>query len=488
MAAATALMPFGTPEVGEPARKPVGGFTFITVHQLALVWWAYSEGHIRMADLRTWFACWELVSRRCELERGQKPEYSLAEVERLTGAVGERAVSASLARLKRAGLLTWSASSIRFSASADAVPGALDGFWSFLDGIENNKRKVPVPRRVVRYIAGGAGRVLTATILGHLFRCLYYRDSKCCPVGNCRASWVAELFGVGLPNVKTARRHLAKLGLFEVIPMPQWHRNRWGARVAVNLAWEGPGDAKSSGGVVSDTPAAETPRRIETRPPGGHFATVSRPPCLNQELSPTSRLKNQKPTSGGPTGVFTREKLGRPSLRHLVSADLKDTSRLLELWERAVEAGRAKTSEHGRLQFVALAEHALAYGSRNPCGLFAWLLAHGKWAFVTQGDEDEANRRLKQHFYPVTPRERAEVMPAKPEPRPLSDLARYVMAVQSVVSKQRLAMEPYFLARQGRPTMTREEWDTGLAELERWHLESVRASHPVEADGEEFVG
>lgn len=455
------------------SRKPLGGFCFITVPQLAMVWWAYSQGLIRLVDLRTWFACWELVSRRCALERGQKPRYSLTEVQRLTGGAGEEGIAASVRRLSAAGLLSWSEAEVSFSVGPDAIPGPLESYWEFLGEIENNRRKVPVPRRVVRFVAGGAGRVLTATILGHLFRCMYYRDGACAPVGNCRASWVAAVFGVGMPNVKSARAHLVKLGLFETVLMPQWHRNRWGARIAFNLAWSGPDAAARNGDEVATTNVSAV---AESRPPQARFVTESRPPCLNQKLSPTSRTKNQKPTSGGPSGFSIRSGSEKPSLRHVVPSDLDDIARLLELWRQACAAGRAKASEDGRLHFVAMAEHARAYGSKNPCGLFAWLLSNTQW--VTQADEDEANRRLKHHFFPPEKHSTARAAVAATVVQP-TELARYVLAIQRVVTQQRLSIDPWHLARQHRPSLTREEWETGVAELENHRLLTARAKSGI---------
>lgn len=465
-------------EVGGSLRKPDGGFAFITVSQLAMVWWAYDSGLIRFIDLRTYFACFELVSRRCELEPWQRPEFGPDEVHGLTGGVGGEHTRHSLARLEAAGLVSLSTSSIRFAASPDAMTGDLSGFWELLAKVENNRRKVPVPRRVVRFLAHGAGRVVTATVLGHLLRCLYYREGECRPVGNCKASWVAEVFGVNASNVKAARRHLAELGLFVLIEMPQWHRNRWGARVAVNLQWGG-----ASGGV-----GGATPDQSDLRPPGGLSTTDPRPPCINQEPLPEREYKNQKPTCSGPTGVSIRGReagkpAAKPSIRHIVRADLADMGRLLELHRQAVARGLAQPGDRGRLEFVSFAEHALTYATKNPCGLFVSNLKNRRHGFINQTDEDDANRRIKEHLYGS---ERADaravgggltkVTSKQPEPKPLSDLARLVLVAHRVCESERLVIEPFHLARRHQPSLTREEWETAVAELEQQRTEQVRAA------------
>lgn len=88
--------------------------------------------------------------------------------------------------------------------------------------------------------------------------------------------------------------------------------------------------------------------------------------------------------------------LPEPTLRYVRMEDLKDTMRLLVLYDQAVKAGLIRDSEHMRLAFVALAEHALDRGTTNPCGLFAYLLKNGRFDAITVRDEDRAVARLKE--------------------------------------------------------------------------------------------
>ena len=66
----TAYLPWST-------RKPVGGFVFLTVQQLCLLWWVYRNRHIRLMDFRVWFAAHEMVARRCQIDAVQVPDYTL---------------------------------------------------------------------------------------------------------------------------------------------------------------------------------------------------------------------------------------------------------------------------------------------------------------------------------------------------------------------------------------------------------------------------
>jgi hypothetical protein len=283
----------------------------------------------------------------------------------------------------------------------------------------------------LRFIAGGCRRVTIATILGHLLRCLYYRQGQCKADGFCKASWIAEVFGVSVRNVKAARQYLERIGLLQRIEVPQWLRNRYGQKMAINLQWAPPSPA---------APAQRTP--VESPPPPELSALKLAPPDSHIKLP--SGLKYQEPAAGGPTGILNtlfqqaREAirtgaapltepepvvrcliatplqqeqpiaakneatpLPPPTLRYILLQDLKDTSRLLDLYAQAIQAELMGSSEAERLTFVGLAQHVLAYHPGNAGGLFRQLLTRRCFHFVTQEDEDAAQQRLKQHLYAV---------------------------------------------------------------------------------------
>lgn len=458
-------------EAQESQRKPEGGFRFLTVGQLCLAWTMYREGRIRFLDLRTYFACHELAARRCVLKPGQSPDYQFAEVGRLIGGGGEEPARAAVARLQAVGLLTFSTSKLAFAASPEQLgENSLDGFWAMLEKVTNNRRRVPVPRRILRFIAGGARQVVVATILGHLLRCLYYRDEACSPVGAVKASWVASVFGVDARNVKEARGHLEDLGWLTPRSSPQWHQNRYGKTVEVNLAWS------PSKAVENPAPAA-----LKSPPPPPPISAGSPPPdSSDRELS--SRSENQKPAVPAERPGFSTktEEPKKPSLQNVVPEDLKDTGRLLVLFEEATRKGLLRESERERLNFVAAAEHARVIGSRNPCGLFAWLVRRRKWEFITEGDDESAHRRLKVHLY-GDPRERAEAPAPKPIVPRLSDDAQFVRTVRQVLRNQGLVMDAFEVASRARPGWSRERWDAAAKELDDLTLTGVTSARSVGA-------
>ncbi len=326
-------------------------------------------------DLRVWFACLELVARRCVVPRGIRPRYRIDELHRLVGGVGGKHLHHAIARLEKSGLLGWGESSIKIPKPIDvACDGELHRSTAL---VANHGRLVPVPRRIVRHIAGGARRVEIATILGHLLRCLYYRRGVCLPEGTCKASWVADVFGVDSRNVKSARKQLVARDWLMLIPTRQTVLNRFGLRVRVNLEWSG-----------NDISA-----RSKRSPRSGISVTGSPPPYKDKKLS-TRIYMNQKPANGPPGVSLQPARNRRPTLRHVVLNDLSDVRRLSELHRQAVAACVISRSECDKLRFFAAAEHAKAIGTRNPCGLFSTVVRRGLWSFISSADEDTALRRL----------------------------------------------------------------------------------------------
>ena len=202
---------------------------------------------------------------------------------------------------------------------------------------------MPVPRRIVRLIAGGARRTLIATILGHLIRCLFYKRGMCHPKGCVKASWIAEVFGVSERRVHEQRRHLVALGWLLPQETSQRTLNGHGLWVTINLAWDALAEAKErlyepaveqagggEGAPEPASPAAESPGQTVT--PSGRKKPVEIVHPLNienKEPLPRGGSKNQEPASGGPTGVYisqseskkTEAPADRPTLRDVKPED-----------------------------------------------------------------------------------------------------------------------------------------------------------------------
>ncbi len=351
------------------AKKPDGGFCFISATAILRAWVAYHERSIRLADLRVWLACFELVARRCGLQKGGATRYRWEELHTLVGGAGGRHLSAAVRRLEGAGLLRWSLSGITFPAS-DAEAHGLDASAGPM-----RNRPVPVPRRLLRRLAAGSSRAVLATAFGHLLRCLHYRNGQCVSGGFCKASWIARTFGVHERNIKWARQRLAAEGWLIVCPVSQAVLNHGGAAVTWNMSWS--------------VPDSESP------PPLTQTASGSPPPMKKKELS--TRSEQQKPPGTREDGIRAGRAMPArrpPTLRDVVVADLADAKRLAVLHHQAAQAGWVRDCEADWLNVAAAAEHARRCGMVNPPGLFVWLLRHKRWDHISQADEDAARRSL----------------------------------------------------------------------------------------------
>jgi hypothetical protein len=448
-------------------RKPMGGFLFLTVTQLSMVWWAYQKRLIQLKDLRVWFAAQELVARRCQMKDRQRPRYGMEELRRLVAGRGGE--GESVRRLERLGLLTWDASRMTFALTpADLQLCDVSSLHEMLSRIQNTRRKVPVPRQVIRFIAAPSKRCVIATILGHLIRCLYYRDGECRSGGFCKASWVAEVFHIDVRNVKAARKFLTEtLGLLECMQTPQSLLNRFGCKVLINLSW--------NGSAVDKSPHEPS----ELPPPSAHMDTGL--PPLEEHKKPFQELKHQKPSEDEqPTGVLETLEEEKPTLKHIMLEDLKDTARLLLLFEEAQVQGIIGGSESERLTFVATAERARVRGVENPEGLFAELVRRRLWHFVTQDDEDQARTRLRAHFYG------GKEAPGEPvRQRPASGLSKDALFVADVSARLRrhgVLGDVFTVVSAELPQWTKARWEQARAELAAAQACQVRKWEPYRLD------
>jgi hypothetical protein len=180
------------------------------------------------------------------------------------------------------------------------------------------------------------------------------------------------------------------------------------------------------------------------------------PPSVSPAARPSSAPGATSPASG------------KPDLRNVLPEDLKDTGRLLDLYEQAVGQGLVTASEWGRLRFVAAAEHARIIGTRNPCGLFVRLVRGRLLHFATGDDEQAASVRLRRHLYGSAREGPAgsERSSCRSVPE-LSADARLVESVRAAAARARYRGDAFPLLKRVQPEWTRERWDQAVAELDR---------------------
>jgi hypothetical protein len=319
-------------------------------------------------------------------------------------------------------------------------------------------------------------------MLGHLIRCLYYREQRCISGGWCKASWIAEVFRMDLRSIKAARKHLVTIGWLRLCDTPQPLCNRWGTYALINLSWTRTASERTAEANLETFPSGS--------PPPPEFCTTELPPLPKEHTQPLQEVLHQQPalqadfstpshprqhtdpaSSRPSSGVkqLAQEHskpttIQPPTLRHIIPDDLQDTARLLTLFAQAQAQGLIGKSDSDRLTFLALAEHAKIVGSQNPCGLFAALVHRQHWHFVTDSDEDVAQARLKTYLYGPTAR---AAPPPATAPAELSRDAAIVRYVRTQLARAGWQGEAFDLVSRGDPTWTRERWEHASAELAR---------------------
>jgi hypothetical protein len=347
---------------------------FVSATGLLAAWWAYKRGLVEFRDFRCWLASHELVAQRCCMEKGRVPRYRLEEFDALVGGVGGEHCRASVRRLQAVGLLAWSERHVNLSVSLDSVRTTEPvDLQAKVESVTNHRRKIPVPRRLLRHLAASTRPVFVATALGHLLRCMYYRKGRCEPEGLCKASWIAGVFEVDERNVKAARQELIATEVLFRQPASQYRLNRWGVPIRFNLQWR-------------------EPRATRPLPPRTPESTTQTPPLRETGISSFGRSENQKPARRA-SGV--RKRTGRGlSLARVERSDLIDPARIAVLHAEAVKRSWCSGAEAARLKFFAAAAHAVRCGRKNPPGLFVAVIRGGLWHHASFQDEEVARRLL----------------------------------------------------------------------------------------------
>lgn len=337
-------------------RKPHGGFCFVHANSLLAVWASLTNGEIALRDFRVWLACHEMQARRCQIEQGRLPQYGLEELTNLIGATAQQHTRASLRRLTRLGHLDFQQDHISLTPASTAF---------------DLGRPVPVPRPVLRMLCKERGRAFIATTLGHILRCLFYKNGVCRSGGWCKASWIAETFQVAVRAVKEARKRLVAAGFCRLLDADQLRLNRWGRPLVWVLEWG---------------------RRSAPRP--GRSTTKSAPPNKHKKLS-YRRTDHQKPAHrSGPAG--TCKQASQPDLRNVRVGDLKDPWRLAALFKQARLRGWVKKTEADILAVFAAAAHAQRCAARSVSGMFVWLIKSGQWSHLSNDDDEKGRRMLRE--------------------------------------------------------------------------------------------
>ncbi len=335
--------------------RVAGGFALVPTASLMSCWEGYRSGQLRLSDVRAWLGIFEMIERREASDSKRTPRYNVEELSRITGAPGSRG---ALRRLCDVGVVEWSQERVRVTGT----PGSR--------GI--GRRWVPVPRRVLRWLAKHGSAAEIATAFGHACRCLFY-DSKgkvCRSGGYCTAQWVAERFGIGERSVKRARSAWVGRKWLRMVDDGRTGHRR-GARFIIEFAWNS----------RQELAPRMTPDRATMAPP-------------RDQQDPPSEIKQPDRDSGFQRPVC---------LSHIVPEDLSDPARLAEVHRQAGLRGLVSKSQAGALLVFSAAARAKRCADHNPCGMFATIIRKRLWNHISSIDEDAASYLFKRRPSEVFP-------------------------------------------------------------------------------------
>ena len=251
-------------------------------------------------------------------------------------------------------------------------------------GGRGGKRLIPVPRQVLKFLAGCTRPALAKTVIAYLLRGLSLeRSGKIRSAGTVKISWICALCQISERAARAARAELIRLGwISKDTGSFQRKLNRDGAYFVIDPAW----------------------RRVFKRfaPLGARKCTGSAPP--KEILETPYGSKNQKaaqpqqPVSQSEAGVCKandKKRLEVPSLRRIQPDDLRRLSRLRVLYAQATAAKWISHSEANLRNFVAAAARATRVEG-DAVRIFIGIVRRGLWHHLTNDDESRAINSLRR--------------------------------------------------------------------------------------------
>jgi hypothetical protein len=327
----------------QQARKPDGGFLNDPLPAFTLPWWGFRQGQLSLEALRAWFGTLELVERRCRVAPGTPVHYTCAELQHLLQAPRRAPVARAVARLEEVGLLTWTPEAVQVLPHPEVLQ-ACDpaGYAAMRAALPRGLRWVPVPRRLLVWLAQAGQPGLIATACGVLLRCMRYKARQCVAGGRVAAPWIAAVFGVAERTVQRAFTTLEACGWLARLAGQPARERPHGRYTVINFRWQRPGAAAWPRHARHAAPPPEEPAPGSCRNlsplEGVACHNLSPLPAQDVSISPTNtgtcgatpapalsesfqeERHDPEPAGRGPTGASTREGQDREPLPALLPA------------------------------------------------------------------------------------------------------------------------------------------------------------------------
>ncbi len=365
-----------------------GGFALLPAPVLAQVVRLVNKKALSGIDIRIFLSLIELkhirtvenCHRRLILGRSLAvPMFTIGEISKLTGGVSEVSVSKSLRRLKQVGVAQFSASQILLN-----IPSEPDEFFP-------SQRKVPIPRRILKFLVKKSEKSLLLTALVSMLRGLFIKKGTVYGAGRVKISLIKSATGVSKASILRAKNTLVAAGLLIPDSSPVHSLvQRFGSYFAFNLDF-GVAAEKADPGecvIAALEPPVELPEKANDkepilRPIRAKKESILRPPIHKQK--PPSDLRNQNLRASPLTGA---KKLKKISLRDIQENQIRAGKGLVELYRQAVEQGWFVDSSMNFLNFVASAVKSVRK-SKSPVRLFVWTVRNG-FRYISNQDEERA--------------------------------------------------------------------------------------------------
>ncbi len=277
---------------------------------------------------------------------------------------------------------------------------------------------VPIPRRIIRFLAKCEKRSTILVLLTYLERGMSLDKGKIKNAGTVKASLISSQTGITLRSVRTARAELLDLGIITPDTTKYQRKlNRDGAYFTINLSWN---EDKKTVRVVHCAHSLSTGLLVVPTFPGPvdnskqPVQKISPLPIKNStKISPPYRdklssyeIRNQKTQSfaSNSSGVFTKQErksggegkvLLPPTIKNVLKADLENFGRCEELYFQATRKNLIEASEAGAINFLAAAVRAKSVSGDAP-RIFMGIIRKKLWKNITQADEDRALLALKR--------------------------------------------------------------------------------------------
>lgn len=376
---------------------PEGGYRFITAGELVGALNASNCGAITFAGLKAYLGCVELLARRegarSARKRGARfqPCFTISELASLL-RFSRRSTQEALLTLEKVGLLTFSEKRIELTPAEDCQAELLGG--------RSAKRRVPLPRRLIRFLCRSRKASLVKTVIAYLLRGLSItREGDMKAVGTIKVSWICRLCGLSERAVRLSRAELIRLGwISRDEGSTQLKLNRDGAYFRINLSWEGEGRGLNEVAPrEAKSPVSFAPPEKKQGSPIGSKNQELDSEAAEQLAVCAERQEKIEALSSGVCAANERKRTTemKPTLKNVRPDDLRRVSRLKELFTQAVKAGWLPGGEASLQNFVAAAVRATRVKG-DSVRIFIGIVRRGLWHHIAKEDEDRARMALRR--------------------------------------------------------------------------------------------